>query len=76
MRQVAGDHEIDPGVLVVPRCSIRSLALGTVLRGAAGIGQMVRLVPEEPLTAGCALWILQDISATVLSTSDELSFAE
>ena len=58
VRQILSDWEVDPSTLKVGRQTVRSFALGSVLRGSNGIGQMTRLVSDAPMEVGCGLWML------------------
>ena len=65
---------MDPATLLVVRCSPKALALGAVLVGQNGVGEIKRLGSEEAVESGCGLWLLQSISATVLSEFDDVQF--
>ena len=72
--EVIRNFEVLPATLLVPRGSVRDLALGSVLRGADGVGQMTRLVGAEAMTSGSGLWLLQDITAIIMSPMEDVGF--
>jgi hypothetical protein len=74
IRAIEKDPEVAHENLEAPRRCARSLALGNVLRGADGIGEMTNIISSGPLEAGCGLWILQEASNTVLEAIDDVQF--
>jgi hypothetical protein len=58
VRMIVRDYEVEPSVLPIVRGSIRDLALGSVLAGEHGVGEISRLAREETLESGSGLWLL------------------
>ena len=76
VQAIADDHAVAQDELQVARSSEKSRALGSALRGSGGLGQIIKLLPTAPLVAGCGLWMLQDVSGTVLGANEEMQFLE
>jgi hypothetical protein len=75
VREISLDFEADHTTQAVVRGSVIDLALGTVLGGESGVGEMHRLAPVNALASGSGLWLLQVISAVIMAPLDEIDFA-
>ncbi len=75
VRRISADWEVEATALGVVLGSPKDLALGSILRGPSGIGQMVRLATVRPVMDGSGLELLQDISRVLLGPMDEVGFA-
>ena len=56
---------------MVPIGNVRSIALGTVLRGRCGFGEMYRVLAEAVRDRGDGLEMLRSIQATVFADLDD-----
>jgi len=74
VRAVVRDFEVEPTTLLTVRGSVKDQALGTVLRGESGIGEITRLAKSDALESGSGLWLLQEVSAVVLGPMDDVGF--
>ena len=75
VRGIMDDYEVDPTTLMVPRGSVRDLALGSVLGGEHGVGQINKLSGADTVRSGSGLWLLQDVSVVVMAPMDDVGFA-
>ena len=69
--QIEVDYSIRDADLVVPIGNVRSIALGTVLRGRCGFGEMYRVLSEAVRDRGDGLEMLRSIQATVFADLDD-----
>jgi hypothetical protein len=65
VQAIADNEAVDAAALAVAYGDIRSLALGTVMRGQMGLGGIEKLLSGEVLRRGCGLEMMHEISKTV-----------
>ena len=64
---IQNDYEVDHKELIVPRKSVKSLALGTVIRGRMGLGGAERLLSLDVTDSGDGLHMIQVLCQAVYS---------
>ena len=71
VRQVKENHAVPDDQLAVPPGNVRSIALGSVLRGKCGMGEMHRVLPEAVSARGDGLDMLRSVQGTVFADLED-----
>ena len=65
--QIMEDYSVDTGDLAVPFGNPKAIALGTVIRGKCGMGEMYRVLSDDVSTRGDGLEMIQSWTTTVFA---------
>ena len=71
VRQIQDNYAVADDELAVPIGSVISIALGTVLRGKCGLGEMRRVLPQAISARGDGLEMLRSIQGTVFADLED-----
>ena len=71
VRQVKENHAVPDDQLAVPPGNVRSIALGSVLRGKCGMGEMHRVLPEAVSARGDGLDMLRSVQGTMFADLED-----